>query len=222
VRTTRILSAALSAVLLLTAACGGDDDTSGDNAGRAVVTTTTAPGTTTTAADTTTAAAGATTTTGVPSDLAAGPNYVTTEGPSGAGCSPGQTATTLSTGWWAGEITSVGESSIDLDLVCFFVGDAAAQAADEDGTDETDDYYVRNSNPRTFSIEFPPGTAPASCTGFDPEPFACTVNDVLTLYRTTDTTGTSVLDGHELFPFPLVWVHIAGTTGDYLYMQYTP
>jgi hypothetical protein len=212
-------------MLLLTAAaaCGGDDDASGDNAGRAVVTTTT------TAADTTSTTAGATTTTPATtatttagtSDLAAGPNFVTTDGPSGAGCSPGQTDT-LPAGWWAGEITSVGDSSIDFDLVCFFVGDAAAQAAAEDGSEVTDDYYVRNSNPRTFSIEFPSGTGPSSCTGFDPEPFDCTVNDVLTLYRTTDTTATSVLDGHELFPFPLVWVHITGTAGDYLYMQYTP
>jgi hypothetical protein len=222
VRTKRILSAALPAVLLLaSAACGSDDDSSGDNAGRAAVTTTTTADATTTTVAGTTTTAGATTTTGASGDLSGGPNYVTTDGPSGAGCSPGQTDT-LPAGWWAGEITSVGDESIDFDLVCFFVGDAAVQAAGEDGSEVTDDYYVRNSNPRTFSIEFSSGTAPSSCTGFDPEPFGCTVDDVLTLYRTTDTTGTSVLDGHEVFPFPLVWVHITGTTGDYLYMQYTP
>jgi hypothetical protein len=217
VRTTRLLSAALSAVLLLTAAaCGSDDDSSGDNAGRAVVTTTT----TAAAADTTTSTGDATTTTGAPSEFASGPNYVTTEGPSGAGCTPGQTDT-LPTGWWAGEITSVGESSIDLDLICFFSGDAATQAAQEDGTQAENDYYVRNANPRTFEIEFPDGT-PASCAGLNAEPFACQAADVLTLYRTTDTSDTSILGDTELYPFPLIWVHVTGTTGDYLFMQYTP
>jgi hypothetical protein len=210
------VAAVLTAAVLLAAACGGDDDVAGDNAGKAAASTTT-----TTEASTTSTTAAPTSTTVAPTGLAAGPNYVTTEGPSGAGCTPGD-RTTLPDGWWAGEITSVGESSIDFDLVCFFSGDAATQAAQEDDAEATDDYYVRNNNARTFTVEFPPGTTPATCAGLNAEPFACQVNDVLALYRTTGVTATSVLDGTDLAPFPLIWAHVTGGSGDYLYMQYTP
>jgi hypothetical protein len=225
-RTTTFRAAvvAVATAVLLIAACGSDDDDeAGTNAGKAAAgdeaTTTTETGdasTTTTVASTTTVTASSSN-----SELASGPDYVTTEGPSGAGCTPGAT-TTLPDGWWAGEITAVRESAIDLDLVCFFAGDAATKAAEADGQEATDDYYVRNNNARTFQVDFPPGVTPATCAGLDAEPFPCQVNDVLTLYRTTEVTSTSVLDGTDMAPFPLIWVHVTDGDGDYLYMQYTP
>jgi hypothetical protein len=223
VRITRA-AGIVAAFLLLVAACGGDDDSSstgreanGASAGKAAATDDDGATTSTTAKATTTTAG-----TSTNSSLASGPGYVTTEGPSGAGCTPGTSATDLPTGWWAGEIKAVQESSVDFDLVCFFSGDAATQAALEDGTEATDDYYVRNSNPRTFRVSFPSGATPATCAQTDAQPFACTVADVLQLYRSTEATATSVLDGHTLIPFPLVWVHTTDGAGDYLFMQYTP
>jgi hypothetical protein len=206
---------ALVAALLL-AACGGDDDAtgdgSGDNAGKAAGgTTSTTTSTSTTVASTTSTTAG---------DLAEGPEYVTTEGPSGAGCTPGERST-LPDGWWAGEVTAVDGSAMDLDLVCFFAGDAAIAAATEDGAEVTNDYYVRNNNARTFSVEFPPGVA-ATCASVSADPFPCTAADVLTLYRTTSPGGTGTIDGTDVATFPLVWVHITATTPDHLFMQYTP
>jgi hypothetical protein len=216
------VAAAVAAAVLLAAACGdGDDEVTGDSTGRAAAGTTTT--TTTTEAPTTTTSPSTTASsmTTEPSGLAAGPNYVTTSGPSGSGCTPGD-RTTLPDGWWAGEITSVRASGVDLDLVCFFAGAAGEQAATEDGQEFTNDYYVRNNNARTFRVDFPSTTTPATCVGTDAEPIACQVNDVLTLYRTTDTTGTTMLGDTALVPFPLVWVHVGGGSGDYIYVQYTP
>jgi hypothetical protein len=217
VRTTRLVAAAVAAAVLLAAGCGsGDDELTGDSTGRAAAGTSTTTTTTTTTSTTVVS-----TTPTEPTGLAVGPNYVTTEGPSGSGCTPGD-RTTLPDGWWAGEITSVRASGVDLDLVCFFAGDAGEKAATEDGQELTNDYYVRNNNARTFRVDFSSTTTPATCVGTDAEPIACQVNDVLTLYRTTDTTGTTMLGDTALVPFPLVWVHVGGGSGDYIYVQYTP
>jgi hypothetical protein len=222
VRTTRLLAAVVSAAVLLTAACGGDDDDgqAGDNAGKAALGTTTTTEEASTTTSTTTEST-TTSTTGEASELAEGPNYVSSGGPSGAGCTPGE-RDTLPDGWWAGEVTSVQEVSIDFDLICFFTGDAAVEAADEDGAEVTNDYYVRNNNERTFRVEFPSGTTPATCVSSDATTFPCQVDDVLTLYRTTDVTATTIVDGRSMLPYPLVWVHVTGGSGDYFYMQYTP
>ena len=221
-RRTRLAATAVAAAVLLAAACGNDDDAeAGDNAGRAALGSTTTEATTTTSSTTTTSAPSTTTTDGGSTGLAAGPDYETTDGPSGAGCTPGD-RTTLPDGWWAGQITSVDEAGVDLDLICFFTGEAATAAAAEDGAEVTNDYYVRNNVARTFPVDFASGTGPATCVGTNAEPFDCQVDDVLTLYRTTATTGTTVLDGTTLVPFPLVWVHVSGGVGNYIFMQYTP
>jgi hypothetical protein len=222
-RTKTLLATAAAVLLLVAAACGSDDDDdAGNGIGKAAAED---DGTTTTAGDGSTTTTAPTTTEGpvsTNSELAAGPDYVTTEGPSGAGCSPGESATSLPDGWWAGEITGVQESSLDLDLVCFFSGDAAVEAAAEDGQEVDNDYYVRNNNVRSFRVTFPPSATPASCVGLDAQSFPCQVDDVLTLYGTTEVSSTSILDGTAMAPFPLVWVHITDDQGDYIYMQFTP
>src|SRR6266511_2761530 len=104
--------------------------------------TTTAPPTTVTAPTTTapTAVAVAATSTADPPApgpqvLAAGPDYELTSGPSGAGCTPGNT-TKLPSGWWAGEVTATHGNSLDLNLVCFYVGEAANEAMERAGLGE--------------------------------------------------------------------------------------
>jgi hypothetical protein len=198
----------VTAAVLLAGACGNDDDqTAGDNAGKAAFGTTTTEPTTTTSTTTTTTEPP--TTAGGSTDLSAGPDYETVDGPSGAGCTPGD-RTTLPDGWWAGEVAAVEGTGLDLDLVCFFAGDAGAAAAAEDGAELTNDYYVRNNNARTFRVEFASGTTPATCVGTNAQPYDCEVSDVLSQYA---SPGAS---------FPLVWVHISGGIGDYAFVQYTP
>jgi hypothetical protein len=50
-----------------------------------------------------------------------------------------------------GEVASLTTDEIEFDLACWFTGDAAIQAAEEDGEESPppNDYYVRNANPAT-------------------------------------------------------------------------
>ena len=192
----------------LVGACSGGGDDGGDVGGAAggqVTTTVADDGTTsTTLADV--------------DGLAQGPGFAYS-GPSGTGCAPGD-SDVLPEGWWAGEIRTVDGVTMDFDLVCFYAGAAAEAAGAEDGVEFTNDYHVRNDNPRTFSVTFPSGDVPATCVGGDVEPFRCTVADVLGLYPGVGGTGT--VDGREVIAFPYVWLHIAYGSPDYLYVQFTP
>lgn len=64
----------------------------------------------------------------------------------GSGCTPGEGE--LPDGEWYGEIDSVSADEIEFDLACWFTGDAAVDAAAEDGQESPppNDYYVRNQN----------------------------------------------------------------------------
>jgi hypothetical protein len=193
------------------AACGDDDDS--------------ADKTTTTTTEATTTTADSSTTTAAEGDLAAGPNYVETSGPSGSGCTPGENATELPAGWWAGEIKKVYESGVDFDLVCWYQGGAATEIAQQKGEEATDDYFVVNDNPRTFNVQFPPGMTGSSCIDQNGQRFACELNDVLQLYRVSldQEIPTSMLGDSELVAFPTMWIHTtADGKGDYSYMQFTP
>lgn len=99
-----------------------------------------------------------TTTTGLPATTIAS---VTTTSPSsvndeaeGSGCTPGEGE--LPDGEWYGEVASASVGEIEFDLACWFTGDAAADAAAEDGQESPppNDYYVRNLNTtlRTIAV----------------------------------------------------------------------
>jgi len=208
------LAAALCLLLVVasTACSGDDDDGSNDDgndsaesadAGDETTTTTDAPSTTTTT-----------------SPFYGGPEY-SNDGPTGAGCTPGDVAP-LPEGWWAGEIKAVDGTSVELDLVCWLGGDAGIAAAAEDGQPFDAGFYIRNADPRTFTETFASGDIPATCAGNGAGvlQFACTVADVLSLYpgpgRTTD------VDGREAVGHPIVWLHVTGTTPDYIYVVFTP
>jgi hypothetical protein len=154
------------------------------------------------------------------SGLAKGPPYERKAGPSGSGCTPPASGA-LAPGWWAGKIKNVNGPSFDFDVVCWFAGQAAIKAGGEDDAGPVeDDYYVRNSDPTTYSERFPSATAPATCVGDANQPFGCTVGDVLALYASGSTSGT--IGGKEVTAFSTVWVHVTGDAPDYLYMQFTP
>ncbi|HEY7469236.1 MAG TPA: hypothetical protein VIC07_06880 [Acidimicrobiia bacterium] len=117
---------------------------------------TTSPATTTSSPPaSTTSTAGVTTTFG-------GTATTTAENPDGAegsGCAPGSD-TSLPDGRWYGYVISSTETTIDFDLACWFSGEAAIDAAAEDGEESPppNDYYVRNENDRTRTIDVPPET----------------------------------------------------------------
>jgi NADPH-dependent ferric siderophore reductase len=79
------------------------------------------------------------------------------EGPSGSGCTPGD-AVLLPEGEWFGQVVNVSASGIEFDLACWFTGEAAIDAAAEDGAESPppNDYYVRNDNALIRSLPVPP------------------------------------------------------------------
>jgi hypothetical protein len=125
-----------------------------------VPTTTTTPATTTTAASATTTTAATTTTTGGPYVVGAPELYPLTplpgsDGAGGSGCAPG--AGPLPDGVWFGYVSSIGATSVEFDLACFYFGDIAYTKGAEDGEEVNNDYYVRNVNPtvRTVPVATP-------------------------------------------------------------------
>ncbi len=124
---------AVVCVVLATAVACSDEP--GGEAG-----TTVAPDTTSTVAATTTLAEVTTTVPGVTSTTP-------TEGADGSGCTPGS-STTLPDGTWFGFVTTSDADSVEFDLACMFTGEAAIEAAAEDGEESPppNDYYVRNEN----------------------------------------------------------------------------
>jgi hypothetical protein len=213
-RTRRGPALALSLLLLVgAAACGSDDDSddaAGDEAGGAVSEDTTTTEAEATDETVTTVAGDAGDTGGDVGDLAAGPNYESGGGPSGAGCSPGE-VDTLPEGWWAGLIIEGEGTTVQFDLLCFFTGDGAVTAAEEDGNTAENDYYVRNQNERTFPVEFASTDVPATCVGTDAMTYDCTVGEIIDQHQ---PGGETV--------FPIVWLHVTGDQPDYLFTQYTP
>lgn len=139
--------------VLLVAACAGPGTAPSSTGSAPVTSSTTSPPTTTTSTTTTlapTTTPAPTTTTGPASPPTTMPPA---DGPSGSGCTPGDAAT-LPEGEWFGFVSATSATSIDFDLACWFGGQAAVEAAAEDGEESPppNDYYVRNENPQARSL----------------------------------------------------------------------
>jgi len=143
---------ALVAAGILLGACsgGGASDNSTTTTPPETTTSSIALATTTTQQPaTTTSTAASTTTTTVVDALA----------PEGAGCTPG--TDDLPNGLWYGLVADFDADGISFDLACFFRGDAATAAADEDGEESPppNDYYVRNQNEQLREMEIAADTS---------------------------------------------------------------
>ena len=149
-------------LMLLTAACGDDDSITTltfPTTTTGASTTSTTGGTTTTAVTTTAGVTTVPTTTTIP--VTTIPLYLidptdffpdvfgSPGDPHGSGCVVG--ADVLPAGVWFGFAEAVGGGTITFDLACFFTGDAAAAAAIADG-EEVFDFYIRNQNPKVYSV----------------------------------------------------------------------
>lgn len=151
------------ALALVASACGGGEavDTTTTSSlvttTSAVVSTTIPEATTTTAAATTTTLPPVTTTTAprylVPIPWAFPSVFGASGDPHGSGCSLAGDA--LTDGVWFGYAEGVGGGKITFDLACYFTGPAAVAAAAADG-EEAVDFYIRNQNPKVFSVAISP------------------------------------------------------------------
>lgn len=152
-------SALILVLGLVAASCGGAS-TATTSTTTAVTTTTSATTTssvvetTTTTAPTTTTTAPTTTTTTSGQFFAVDPGslfpdvFGASGDPNGSGC---VTDGSLGSGVWFGFATAVSGGVITFDLACFFTGDAATTAAQQDGA-EAYDFYIRNQNPATYDV----------------------------------------------------------------------
>lgn len=93
-----------------------------------------------------------TTTTSVPEPLPGG------DGAEGSGCSPG--ADVLPDGLWFGYPVELDDGTIAFDLACWYTGQAAVDAAEEDGAESPpNDYYVRNENDTLRAVPVAPSAS---------------------------------------------------------------
>ncbi|MBI5157157.1 MAG: hypothetical protein HZA58_03995 [Acidimicrobiia bacterium] len=212
----------LLTLLLLAAGCGDDEGATtvtSPISTTAVTTTTVAPTTTaatTTTAPTTTAPTTMATTTMAttlyqidPTDFF--PDVFGAPGdPHGSGCVVG--ADVLPAGVWFGFAEAVSGGVITFDLACFFTGDAAVAAATADG-EEAFDFYVRNQNPKVYSVPISP-TAQVyyvdMITGPEPTPIA------VSSWPTADSFTTCP---GEYCP---VWLYVNGGVATGIVEQYLP
>jgi hypothetical protein len=214
-------------MLLLAAACGDDDS----------ITTLTFP-TSTTGASTTSTTGGTTTTGGTPTTsgtttattvpettipVTTVPLYLidptdffpdvfgSSGDPHGSGCVVGG-GDALPGGVWFGFAEGVAGGTISFDLACFFTGDAAAAAATADG-EEVFDFYIRNQNPKVYSV---PISSSAQVyyvdmiTGPDPTPIA------LSSWPTSASFQSCPSDHCA------VWLYVNGGVATGIVEQYLP
>lgn len=139
------LKVLIALLLLIGPACGDDDDEPG-----AVATTTTAPPDTTTA----------------PEVLGDEPPFHD-DGPSGSGCTPGDTAD-LPDGWWYGSVDGEVVDSVSFDLACYYTGAAAEEVAASRDDEAPSGVYVVNDNPELRSIPLA-DDAQTTCVTLEPE-----------------------------------------------------
>jgi hypothetical protein len=190
--------------LALLAACGNGASTDST----AATTTSTTPAPTTSSEPTTTAPS--TTVTTVATSTTATSASDTDDLAAGSGCTPGDGP--LPDGEWFGFVTSRSESSLDFDLACWFTGDAATQAAAEDGEESPppNDYYVRNTNPATREVAVGEGVEVTFYADGDP-------NNVSEIDY-DDWAGMVATRGFELG----VWLDIEDGAIDEIHEQWVP
>jgi hypothetical protein len=144
----------IALLLLIVGGCGDGSTVSVSTTSPTQTTSSSAAVTSTTSPPaTTTTTQAVTTTVGTATTVPATTTTVETGGAEGSGCSPGTTAS-LPDGRWFGLVTMTNSDSIEFDLACWFSGQAAVEAAAEDGEESPppNDYYVRNRSQVTRTV----------------------------------------------------------------------
>ncbi len=144
------LSPVLAAVVVLASACSG-------SASDGAVESTTAPTTVDSAATTSTVTTSTVTTSSADTPTTAA--STATDGDTNqlaerSGCTPGEGP--LPDGEWFGFITAAdpATATVDFDLACWFTGEAANAASDEDGGEVPvpNDYFIRNASDQVRTL----------------------------------------------------------------------
>jgi hypothetical protein len=220
-RCNRRLSVLLATLVVasIAAGCGGSGNDTADSSTTTTTTTTEATTTaapSTTVAETSTTEATTTTTTTTTTEATTTTAATTTTIDvntlaDGSGCTPG--GDELGSGIWFGYVDSADETTIEFDLACWFTGDAAAQAAAEDGEESPppNDYYVRNVNPQLRTIT----VAAAAEVSWLPNPGDPSTQTVVPYADWLADRGTR---GYE----PGVWVTIESGEATFIEEQYVP
>ena len=141
--------------------------------------------------------------------------FAGSDGANGSGCAPGIDG--LPDGAWFGVMRSVDADSIGFDLACWFGGEAANEAAAEDGETEIplpNDYYIRNDSDALRDVPVA-GDAIAFRLTDDPATF-----DRLEwpAWVADPTSGFLMCPGE----FCLVWIYINDGELTELVTQYVP
>ena len=128
----------------------------------------------------------------------------------GSGCEPG--AGVLSDGRWYGTVVSLTTDELELDVACWFIGEDAVMAADEDGEESPppNDYYVRDEDDATSTV---PVAAEASVIMYPsdtPQERLGTVAELI-----------EVAESRDGFPYG-VWVEVADGGAVSIMEQWVP
>jgi hypothetical protein len=117
--------------------------------------------------------------------------------PEGAGCDAGDGD--LADGRWFGTVENLTEDSIELDIACWFIGEDAVLAAEEDGAESPppNDYYVRNESTDTTTVELSPDAVIVFYPSGSPAGTSGTVADLI-----------ATAEARDGYPYG-VWIEVA-------------
>lgn len=221
----------LLAIGLLLAACGSDGSDTGSDTTDGSSTASTDTSTSTSADDTTSSTSAETTASTTTTETTVGsipgdvvyavadpsqlPPPMGDDPANGSGCNPGEGD--LPDGVWFGILTDVTDTSAEFDLACWFSGDAANEAATEDGETEVpvpNDYYIRNESDAIRTVPVAADAPTWVITG-DPSagPEELTWADWV-----ADLVGYVPCPGE----YCLAWLYVNDGTATEVVSQYTP
>lgn len=130
--------------------------------------------------------------------------------PEGSGCEPGPGD--LPDGQWYGTVEDLTTDELELDLACWFIGEDAVMAADEDGAESPppNDYYVRDAGDEERTVPVSPDATVVMYPTGSPEQQSGTVADLIEVAETRDG-----------FPFG-VWIEVVDGSIVDLQEQWVP
>lgn len=128
----------------------------------------------------------------------------------GSGCEPG--AEELPDGQWYGTVQGLTAEELELDVACWYIGEDAAMAAEEDGEESPppNDYYVRDVDDEVSVVPVAPDATAVVYPTTSPESQEGSVAD---LVATAETRGG--------FPYG-VWVEVVDGAVVSLQEQWVP
>lgn len=130
--------------------------------------------------------------------------------PEGSGCDPGHGD--LPDGQWFGTVVDLTPDELELNLACWFIGEDAALAAEEDGEESPppNDYYVRDTSAGTIRVGLAPEASTLIHRDGSAEGVSGTVDDLITA-------------GEERGGFPYgVWIEVVDGAAVSVHEQWVP